>query len=1236
MKAAILRMALSALLVAGHSAAQVDELRLFPTTEDASTETESVDGVATDAEPTPVDTPELRAERAKALLAETRGVTLLRPTTALLSGMAERSTPPAEFFARVEQHLSGAELAEGDKALTPADVADQFTRWYTAGDWQDMQHFLTLFDEAVATEIFDQILKLGINDKVILLADEILAIADVAPVAPDDDQIEKLGTMLAKAGKLSGRPDGVIAALHAGSSRHLGGKDADARRRAARLLIDAKMPVDAVAFLPSLDSALEDNDGEAINLYAKAFFVRGSIDGFGELAQKAWDLSHTVLTTGKKKPAEDAASALADEWSSREPREALDWQARLVDEHPKRAFLWFGALEKKLEEARKMKETAPRIAWLGVLDELAAALGARPMVLDGTVTAMSVLTRAWLDEAYYTLDGVPLTTPNHSAKSPDAYALTHAKAILTAREKKKADKIEAEQLLALQPHATWLDLIDAETRARVGEAEAALAAHALDLGATLQAIASADPVDARILTDRLLTRWIAKRDLNAGRTRYSWYWSRSYSDNIPLTRAKQRRNLDELGSLLERLRSSGAPRPSATLITEAFAASHSPAEVYRKSDIERIFGSFDEMPLDLAAALTNNLREKLIGQWRSKDVQRDQETRRTDDDLALEIERGYDVGTRLLDNVAARELYEPGVAVSLAALLFDYAEFMYGQEADLDTYAALRDRSFASFADAARRNTRASTARSAWTHFAWFQAALGASDLGQLTRQVDPDKNQIALIATALRQAPAEQRDALFASFGESLVTTAATVPPQLKPRYFRHGLEILGDDVSGAEARELLDYYDDLLEEIELAVVVDGSTDIGHGTPFGAHVLMRSTRELAREADAFRFLVKNNVYNRSSTRVDHRDELATQIREAFSEAFEVHAVTFHAEDVKPMGFGRTGWQQTPIAYVALTARDPSVDRIPELQIDLDFADAKGSVLLPVSSKVVLVDARSDTPQPRPVRSLHALITLDDRNLETEGHARLEVSITSTGLVPAIDTLLDTDVPGFTLTDIETHEMDVVEMGGDDELLAPICNQSWTLLYTPDDDERVESFTFPVVADGSGTRVATTREDDEQEDDVASEPAVAGPLGVVTYTYQRYADADIVDVETQSVDITPIGSDRPWALILGLLILASGAIGFLLWRRRPDTETEHELRYETPTSVTAFSSVTLLRRIARDDEVRLSDDEREELTTAIGDIEVRYFANGTPTDETSSDTELRRTVHRWLNVTRRP
>jgi hypothetical protein len=209
------------------------------------------------------------------------------------------------------------------------------------------------------------------------------------------------------------------------------------------------------------------------------------------------------------------------------------------------------------------------------------------------------------------------------------------------------------------------------------------------------------------------------------------------------------RDLARFNELLAWLRGLAAPSPDDKVLIDAFDACHSPAEVYREDEVRQAFGELDGMEPKLAVTLAAKLRENLAGAWRQPDLQEQQGTHRTDQELVAEVTRGYQFAERVLGSAVAKAPEQVEPCLLLATLEFDQAEFLYGQNVELATYTALRDRAFELFRESAeiyaRRLSQGAAAEkpSIAVHRQWFQAALGASDLAYLTRQDQPDRDQI-------------------------------------------------------------------------------------------------------------------------------------------------------------------------------------------------------------------------------------------------------------------------------------------------------------------------------------------------------------------------------------------------------------------------------------------------------------------------------------------------------------
>ena len=125
----------------------------------------------------------------------------------------------------------------------------------------------------------------------------------------------------------------------------------------------------------------------------------------------------------------------------------------------------------------------------------------------------------------------------------------------------------------------------------------------------------------------------------------------------------------------------------------------------------------------------------------------------------------------------------------------------------------------------------------------------------------------------------------------------------------------------------------------------IDGDDEVDT-EPFGLFIGFWHTSDIEREAGGFaRYLVggsKGSPYyypSYPSQRQAPRDDLEEHLNEKLGEIFEVQSITFRDNKIQSRTIGQPGWRETPLAYVLLKAKDASVDRIPELKMDLDFYD---------------------------------------------------------------------------------------------------------------------------------------------------------------------------------------------------------------------------------------------------------------------------------------------------------
>ena len=221
----------------------------------------------------------------------------------------------------------------------------------------------------------------------------------------------------------------------------------------------------------------------------------------------------------------------------------------------------------------------------------------------------------------------------------------------------------------------------------------------------IEKLSATHPRQAKELAEEFIKTWTKNHDPNSQQLRRSRffyvYGFESRAEGIPLTRSKQERNLVELAAWVTKLRKLPIGELDEKLLTGAFTACHSSAEVYRLDAINKVFGSFDALkPLTLAE-LIQQMRGNLIGVWRRPDEQEKQKTKRREKDIRGEVLRGYEVARAVVDQGLKKYPDHWALVLARASILHD--ENNYRQELEKSPqFAPRRQQAFAEFQKAAR------------------------------------------------------------------------------------------------------------------------------------------------------------------------------------------------------------------------------------------------------------------------------------------------------------------------------------------------------------------------------------------------------------------------------------------------------------------------------------------------------------------------------------------------------
>ncbi|PYV16259.1 MAG: hypothetical protein DMG07_08170, partial [Acidobacteria bacterium] len=876
---------------------------------------------------------------------------------------------------------------------------------------------------------------------------DVLALAEAAPHGLEDEDVRLLGQLLARLLSRGDALEPMLPKLERGV-RQLGGAEPAARLRAAELLAAANRIIDAGRFLPPLESARGKQDWAALDLHARHLLALGKRDRDANVLAQAWDVNQLILAS--------TSAAVAD----REPalRRALElmplvarnagaaWLRRSFKDAPSQGLAILSAVSQMVQRGLTERAVDSRQKNLELQKQVVETfLDVADAAQPHWQSALNLLAQGWWQEAAYARQ---MFQPRRSfGPQFDPYGNP---IYYDPRQQPNVNlnpnqipALPVEQAAASAPGDGWLQRLDESLRLalRALIADLWLKAEQTDKAlAQIEALAARQPRPAAEAANELLRVWARTRNPVQQPTsmRYGPYGPVYYSPGSPygtrppgvsLTRAMQARNIRELSSLLRRLESLGLPALEDEAVVGAFSGAHSPAEVFRAEDIETVFGPLERMKLEIVAGLAQAMRERLAAQWRQPRVQQQVKTQRTDKQIDDEVLRGYGVVLRLIERGLKRAPENWQLNLARSAAYFDLAEFQYGKRVDLAIYVEKREEAFKGFERAARLYAAAlprieEKDQTPKVYQQWLNANLGASDLAYVTRQQEPETNQLARIRAAILALPGAAAERHMAAFAKSLGQNAGTLRPELKARYLRAGVRVAGDHPDAEDARKLATYYDDLLREIEFVARVDGDTIVGHGRPFGVFVALRHTAEVEREAGGFaRYLrsQKNSPYYFNPYGGQQRsfiEEFDHQVREKLADRFEIKSITFLDEKVQSRGCGRPGWRETPLAYLLLAAKDGSVDQIPALYMDLDFVDSRGPVVLPVESQITLIDARPERVAPRPVAGLEVTQILDDREIAA-GRITLEVKATGRGLVPDLSTFLRTGFDGLRAEEIK-------------------------------------------------------------------------------------------------------------------------------------------------------------------------------------------------------------------------
>ena len=1115
-----------------------------------------------------------------------------------------------------------------------------FQRHVTLGNWQEVKSYLAGLDKEEAKALYSRVLialreaapsNLAADlpphvaaqfaqqiaqlqqmqsqnrnqrqqEQPVLSLQDVLALAAARPCELDAALLSSLGGLL-RVPLEQGYVVADLTALFKQETARPPEQAALDKRQAAKLLFACGQETAAGDFLPTIAEAEAAQDHEGLNLLSRYHLALYAKEKESAQLEAAWSVTQAVLSATKVAAAEkQAALARAVDLAPQIKQELGErWLAEsFTDRHERgrEILATIGAASSQALQT-SMRDPSDRLKGLQLQNTaVEALLAASPETAQQWRHTLHLLAGNWLREAVFSRQ-YDRTTSIGPRIQRDVYGnifYFDEGQFPGMRMSPDMPAIKTGELLAIRPSEAWLahvdesllpkfDAVSAELYLKVSEEDSAFP--------FIERLAKNHPDLAIELTGEFLRLWTQNHDPNASRNRtmpylFAYGFERRV-ESIPLTRSKQERNLRELSALVPRLKAIAGERLDQSLLAKAFTTCHSSAEVYRLDAIEEVFGPIAELKPQLLSELVQQMRTNLATLWRQPVVQEQAKTKRKQKDIQAEVLRGYDLARSVLDS--AQQTHQNDWSLELAAAALAHDENNYRRQIASDSkFSERRREAFARFQQAAEWYAQQAAAlreeeHSTQVYELWFYASLGACDLGLINEESVPDLAQAELVRQAIEALPAAVIEHHRSMLANLLFTRISTVNPASKFRYLRSGFEIVGDHPQAREARKIFDYYQDLVTEVKLQAVLDGSSAVGHGQPFGLFINLQHTRDIERESGGFgRYLINQNnlgyAYNYGRPTANYRDKFEETARQALGEHFEVLSVTFQDANVNSRAAGDYGWRITPYAYLLLKPRGEQVDKIPPLRLDLDFLDTSGYVVLPVESNALAIDASSERGQVRPFEKLSVTQILDERQA-TDGKLILEVRATAQGLVPPLEEIFAVEPADFEVTGIEDEGVSISKFDPDAEANVILSERLWQISLRAKDGlaEAPKKFRF-------------------------AQPRV----DVHEVTYHRYVDADLAKVEPEVVLEAKYRSAATagywWAGGLGG-VLAIGLSAWWFWPR--SRRTAGTSRFQVPEPIDPFTVLALLADIHRHD--GLSEDGRRELAASIARIERHYFAS---------------------------
>ena len=1128
-----------------------------------------------------------------------------------------------------------AAMEKSAKVDARANADTRFLSAFRLGDWAQVRAELASLPPELGRGIYDKILTdLAERPKNGVRIEDVFALADAAPGELTDLELRKIGQMLGQV--VSPNESFWIAERMSRGTEKLGGKDPARRLAAGRVLLAGGFRDLAKAYLPDgveLDKVADEGLRQEIAAFLAA-------EQATELAQRdqisrIWNDNVAILRSEKKVndwEKSKAAGEMLRVLTQVSPAVLSGTFADLMKSQPEAALKIVGGLSRKIQNETQAA-AAQRIDNLRAQTVLANLIAESPDAgSEPWKQILTLMAESWMSEVENSFSR-QAGVPRRGGSSRNG-----------------SSEIDPEEMLLLAPAGKWVAVLPADLRDRFDAslARAIIVSANFEMAADrIVELAQRRPAAGVALAEDFLLAWGQAHNPQLPqelRARYGL----PEDARIPITPVMMERNIDSLARMMEVFRKAGVAPRDESKVVNAFDLAYSNAEAYRDSHIERVFGPTAKMDERVFFLLAQKMHSNLGDRWRRADIQRGSLTRRNEAQTYLMAEAGYASLLKMIDEWQASRPDAYKAILLGAVVLNDWSDFESFQDlAPLEPakrLVAAKEKTLQSqdyFQRAAAAYGRQvvrlqGNELTIDPYLTWFNAVLGIGSTGQVNLGRPMNRAALGHIRAAILALPGKMAPTHMGQLAKSLNSrlndTNNPLHEDLKYRYLASTLVVTKDDPFSLGLKKRSDYLDELLSEIRVQTQVDGPNTVGVGQEFGLIVSVVHTEAMGRVARFGQYLSNDAIAIAAASKrrgpqvakgpepQGPRDEFEKKLTEGLSPFFDIRSITFAAPDVKSRPTARPGWEETPLAYVLVRAKDASVDKIPPVQMELRFIDLSGPVTIPATSAETLLKVASGKPSPRPADKVEVTQTLDTRQFAINGSLSLEVAATASGLVPELEDLLDLSPLAAVAKVRQVTSIDplmVKELNTWGEKVAPRTERRWSITVDGDAIRAADKATdvpFPTVKAANTTTVWRTYQD--------IDPVVLSKASVLL---------DRVKVAQGAGYVPPVAEDYSAYLYVGLAAVTA----FVVWltlRKRDTGPRPPRARdvFKLPATVDGFSVVALLRKLGASPLVKFTPVQKAELQQDIERVQTGCFGGTT----TLSPADLKTVAEKWLRQLR--